>query len=318
MAIEEEPEAGIPEWVVTFGDIMSLLLTFFIMLVSMSEIKEDQLYQAMVDSLRQRFGHEMATTSLAPGKVKPRNSVLAKLASMGRARRKDTMNGGDKVKAPVGEHHTVEVIRPGQPTRGGLLVFTEGSAVLTDQHKRILQAAAQVIGGKPQKIEIRGHTSTRPLPPEGPYKTHWDLAYARCQVVMEFLVKLGIERKRMRLTAAADNEPKHIGNDPLLLKENPRVEVFMLSQLVGDLEGSGAEKQQRYSEEGAPYRGINPQPKRTCRYTHAARRSYAARLPKPCHNLYLDRCPSKQTSRPKIRPLPKSKPRGASVPYWRG
>ncbi|MCA9240906.1 MAG: flagellar motor protein MotB, partial [Planctomycetales bacterium] len=35
MAVEEEPPPGIPEWVVTFGDMMSLLLTFFIMLVSM-------------------------------------------------------------------------------------------------------------------------------------------------------------------------------------------------------------------------------------------------------------------------------------------
>ena len=56
MAIEEEAGPGIPEWVVTFGDMMSLLLTFFIMLVSMSELKEDERYQAMVESFRQQFG----------------------------------------------------------------------------------------------------------------------------------------------------------------------------------------------------------------------------------------------------------------------
>ncbi|MGI9443328.1 MAG: flagellar motor protein MotB [Rubripirellula sp.] len=33
---DEPEEMGIPEWVVTFGDMMSLLLTFFIMLVSLS------------------------------------------------------------------------------------------------------------------------------------------------------------------------------------------------------------------------------------------------------------------------------------------
>ena len=38
---EEESGGGIPEWVVTFGDMMSLLLTFFIMLVSLSEMKDD-------------------------------------------------------------------------------------------------------------------------------------------------------------------------------------------------------------------------------------------------------------------------------------
>ena len=53
---EAEDEIGIPEWVVTFGDMMSLLLTFFIMLVSLSEIKEEETYQALVNSLQRQFG----------------------------------------------------------------------------------------------------------------------------------------------------------------------------------------------------------------------------------------------------------------------
>ena len=47
MAIEEDPPAGVPEWVVTYGDMMSLLLTFFIMLVSMSKIKEEGTMRAL-------------------------------------------------------------------------------------------------------------------------------------------------------------------------------------------------------------------------------------------------------------------------------
>ena len=43
--MEEDPPMGIPEWVVTFGDMMSLLLTFFIMLVSMSEMKQEEKFQ---------------------------------------------------------------------------------------------------------------------------------------------------------------------------------------------------------------------------------------------------------------------------------
>jgi len=56
--MDDEPEEiGIPEWVVTFGDMMSLLLTFFIMLVSLSEIKEEEQYQAMTDSIQESFGY---------------------------------------------------------------------------------------------------------------------------------------------------------------------------------------------------------------------------------------------------------------------
>ena len=246
---EEEEKAGIPEWVVTFGDMMSLLLTFFIMLVSLSEIKQQEKYQAMAESFRRRFGHETAILSMIPGHTRPRNSLLDKLAVLGRARRADTLNGGDKVKAPVGDYARVQSIRPGEEaTRGGVVYFQESAAELTEEHKRILQAAAQVLGGKPQKIEIRGHTSPRPLPPDSPYDDHWDLAYDRCRKVMQFLIKLGIDPKRLRLAVAADNEPVHEGVDPRLRKENPRVEVFMLNELAGTAE----ERQQRFSDEGAP------------------------------------------------------------------
>lgn len=152
----------------------------------------------------------------------------------------------------MGKQPHVQLIRiADQVTRGGVIVFQEGSAELTEHHKRILRATAQEIGGKPQKIEIRGHTSPRPLSPDGPYKTHWDLAYARCSNVMDYLVKLGIDPRRLRLAAAADNEPKDL-DDPLLRKENPRVEIFMLNELAKDLEGTAEEKQRRFFNEGAP------------------------------------------------------------------
>jgi chemotaxis protein MotB len=251
--LEEEEKAGIPEWVVTFGDMMSLLLTFFIMLVSLSEIKQQEQYQAMAESFRRRFGHETAMLSMIPGRTKPRNALLAKLAVMGRARRADTLSGGDKVKAPVGDYARVQEIRKGeQATLGGVVYFDEGAAELTEEHKRILQATAQVIGGKPQVVEIRGHTSTRPLPPDSTYDDHWDLAYDRCRKVMQFLIKLGVNPNRMRIAQAADNEPVHSGVDPRLRKENPRVEVFMLNELAQDMAGTAEERQQRFSGEGAP------------------------------------------------------------------
>jgi len=250
---EAEEKAGIPEWVVTFGDMMSLLLTFFIMLVSMSEIKEEARYHAMAESLRRRFGHDRSMMSMIPGPTVTRNSSLDKMAVMGRARRMNTMNGGDKVKAPVGDYPKVRSIRKGEhATLGGVVDFSEGSAELTEENKRTLQTIAVQVGGKPQKIEIRGHTSTKPLPADSPYKSHWDLSYARCRNVMKFLIKIGVSPQRLRLVAAASNEPKHIRPDPLLQRENPRVEVFMLDELVQDLEGTAGEKEERFSEKQTP------------------------------------------------------------------
>ena len=239
MAVEEDPPAGVPEWVVTFGDMMSLLLTFFIMLVSMSEIKKEEQYQAMVESMRRRFGHDASKFSPIPGDARASTAKLSHLATMGRARRAHTMSGGDKTKAPVGENPRVRMIRLGEHSRlGGVVYFKESSAELTEEDKRQLQVIAGQIGGKPQKIEIRGHSSRKPLPKNSPHRDHWHLAYDRCYQTLQFLLNLGIEPQRMRLAVAGDHEPVYSGIDPVERAKNARVEVLLLDERVDDLEGS--------------------------------------------------------------------------------
>jgi len=249
MSVEEEQSGGIPEWVVTFGDMMSLLLTFFIMLVSLSEIKEEEHFQALVESFRRQFGHDSSIASLAPGNSRPRNALLAKLALLGRARRFDTHRGGDKVSAPSGDHPRVLIVRHGIPGIGTVITFPEGSPHLSEQNKEILQKEALEIGGKPQKIEIRGHTSQRPVPKDSGFRDHWDLAFARCRAAMDYLVELGIDRKRIRMTVAGANEPVSMSTDPAKWKQNPRVEIIMLGETVGEHEGTEDEKEKRFTGE---------------------------------------------------------------------
>lgn len=230
MAIEEEPEPGIPEWVVTFGDMMSLLLTFFIMLVSMSEIKQEEKFQAMLESMRRQFGHDSSVTSIVPGETTPRNSNLPTLASMGRAKRQDVMRGGNPVKAVTGETPRVQTIRPGRnATVGGVIFFEEDSANVTAENEEKLKQIAEQIVGKPQKIEIRGHTS-RKRTVKG---DHWDLSYQRCHNTMKFLIGEGIDPERIRLGAAGAHEPLNNGEDIESRKQNARVEVLMWDEAVG-------------------------------------------------------------------------------------
>lgn len=235
--MDEEPDGGtgVPEWVVTYGDMMSLLLTFFILLVSLSELKQenqDEKYQAILDSLRRRFGYNSAR-GLAPGPHIPRNSNVTKIDSAGRARRTDTMNGGADVRSLKGPAPRVRAMRQAdQLTIGGTVYFDENSSELTESQKRDLQLIALELGGKPQKVEIRGHTSGRPLTPDSPYTDQWDLAYARCHSVMEFLVSVGLKPERLRIGVVAQYEPAQLSNDPLELRKNARVEVFMLNEFM--------------------------------------------------------------------------------------
>ncbi len=191
--LQEEQQAGVPDWVVTFGDMMSLLLTFFILLFSMSEVKQEE-SAALIDAMRNQFGIGDAALPLMPSRALPINSAIARLASRGRAERIGAINAGDKVKAPEGDRRRVRAIRPGDDSlQGGVVDFPESSGELTAEAIKAIEAAAAVVKGKPQKIEVRGHTSNKPLEPDSPYRNQWDLAYARAFKVKQELIRLGVK-----------------------------------------------------------------------------------------------------------------------------
>lgn len=240
---EENDAIAIPEWVVTFGDMMSLLLTFFIMLVSLSEIKEEEMYQALVESMRQQFGYAKARDSLTPGKSRPRTTAYQVLATTGRAKQKDVARGGVPDKAPEGEEQHVRIIRPGRQTAVGTVVFFElGSTQLGDAARRGLDAVAEQIRGKPQKVEVRGHTEPEVAARAVTSTEPMDLAYSRCRVAMRYLIDHHqIDANRFRLSTAGGHEPMYTAGDAEKMSKNPRVEVFLLDETTDDLRGSELE-----------------------------------------------------------------------------
>lgn len=241
---DEDEGGGIPEWVVTFGDMMSLLLTFFIMLVSMSEIKKDEKFQATVESIRQQFGHDGSPESISPGDNHSRTSAASVLATTSRAKKKDTASGGVPTKAPVGEDERVRIIRHGESTAIGTVIFFEdGSIDLNDEAKANLDKELEQMSGKPQKIELRGHTAQQ-LGANGPDPVEaMDLGYRRARSVMSYLVeKHGIPPARIRPSTGGAWEPMYLSSDSEKLRLNPRVEVFLLDETVDQLVGTVDER----------------------------------------------------------------------------
>jgi len=115
---------------------------------------------------------------------------------------------------------------------GGRIYFSEFSAELAEPEMAKLRKAAEELAGKLQRIEIRGHTSRRPLPKDSSYRDHWDLAYDRCRKARDFLVAHGIDSTRIRLGVAGDNEPLDADGEPLPTRQNSRVEIHILGEYV--------------------------------------------------------------------------------------
>jgi chemotaxis protein MotB len=122
-----------------------------------------------------------------------------------------------------------------------MLLFSTDSVALDEKSRAHLDEIVPAMIGKPNKIEIRGHSSGRALPASGEFKSVWGLCFARCQAVMDYLRDHGIKAERMRLSQAGPYEPQSEDGGPGLPAENSRVEVYMLSEYVDDLQGPGIE-----------------------------------------------------------------------------
>jgi chemotaxis protein MotB len=125
---------------------------------------------------------------------------------------------------------------------GTIIVFPHDSAELDETAQEQLQQLALLAAGKPQKIEIRGHASRRPLPPESHYNDVWQLSYARCVAVMAYLEQQGIAPERLRLSQAGAGEPFSVLPDTHRQALDSRVEIFLLAEFIGGPKGSGEEK----------------------------------------------------------------------------
>jgi chemotaxis protein MotB len=224
-------EEGLPEWVMSYADMITILMAFFVVMYAMAgrdQSKEEAVFRALREQFRPLLP---SAAALGPGPYVHRKSPLAQLAPL--KTNKNTQGKSSGSDASAAERSKVHALRPGeQAAVGALIQFPEASADIGVQQKKQIEIAAREVSGKPQRVEIRGHTSRRPVPPGAPYRDNWDLAYQRCRAVMHQLIAEGIDPKRIRLGVAADNEPLPGSDDSLALHQSSRVAVTILNEPV--------------------------------------------------------------------------------------
>ena len=202
---KKAPE-GAPDWMVTYGDMMTLLFCFFVILVSMSEIKSDQKFMDVVESIKRAFGYR-GGIGFVPGEVAPNNTHDRKMSEL--IMRKFQLQKGKTVEEGIeGANPSVRDIREGQEyTLGGRVSFEPGRAKLLDTAKVHLAEFAEVVRGMNTRIRVRGYAARKSLEQIKPFRYLDELSYARDIAVKEYLIEQGIREQRITVEACGDNEP---------------------------------------------------------------------------------------------------------------
>jgi chemotaxis protein MotB len=119
-----------------------------------------------------------------------------------------------------------------------IINFDEASASLPELGQQRLKDLLPALVGKRHKIELRAHSTRRPLPKESQFRDHWQLCYDRSLAVMNFLILNGVEPERVRLSQSAAYEPLTSRLESAWQDENNCVEVFLLSEVAATEPGA--------------------------------------------------------------------------------
>ena len=234
--VEEKPD-GAPEWMVSYADMITIMMSFFVIMFALAagqaaKGKANQKQQAAMESLQYRFGPKYQPFS--NWGVNPGNSLIPSAGKAGTGKRVIVANTEEgTIRALKQERARIRIAGQGERiVIGGVVFFNESSLDLAQKQKNWLQTIASEMVGKPQQVEIVGHSSTRPLPSGSPYKDRWDLTYARCRHAAQMLGTMKIDPSRIRITVMPTNEMPPPADRPASQSEESRIDVYLTDKFA--------------------------------------------------------------------------------------
>ncbi|MGA1599276.1 MAG: OmpA/MotB family protein [bacterium] len=211
MINEDDCEVCVPfdqEWIFTYGDLVTLLMCFFVLLFSMCKMDVEKIDQ-ISDSLK----------TMPPGSpfvFSGRSSNLEKAAQ-----ELEQLDMPDDVNVNAGKDG-VEV------TFSKIVAFDLGSTELKKEAREAIDLALPVIGSLPNDIMISGHTDETDANPKFP--SNWELSIARAGVIATYLQSKEIPKSRIQVAGFGDSRPRFFPDTPYKRGLNRRVEIVLLPE----------------------------------------------------------------------------------------
>lgn len=234
----EEVGGGIGEWVVTYGDMVTLLLCFFVALFDTSEADVVQT-EMLISSLNNvGIGGSTGGNTLSPGKLAELGNTIASLPSMEKGKYLGTaMKKAVSLFQPEVKSNKVRV----SSNERGIVIslasdafFRPASAQINIEETRdLLVKLAGLLSSdelKGRKFAIEGHTDSSPVDPAGPWESNWELSAARAINTLHYLSDFGVEERRFRVAGFADTIPLSSNDTEEGRAYNRRIDVIILDE----------------------------------------------------------------------------------------
>lgn len=232
-----------PEWLAAFGDLMSLLLCFFVLLLSMSSMDAKKVSEAI--------GSLAGAMSVLEGGIQTEVSKKLQQSASPMEAVEETAEEVNRVAQAIREANEMQDIGQGagptvslQEAQDGFaielpasLLFKPGSATIQNNDMLLfLKRIALIVSELPNEtvVSVRGHTDNQGPAIKSPYKDNWELSAARAISVLQELVLDGVDPKRISAAGYAEFSPRATNATESGREQNRRVEIHFIGGSLKD------------------------------------------------------------------------------------
>lgn len=249
---QHEEHANHEAWAIPYGDLVTLLLAFFVVMYAVSSVNEGK-YRVMADAMSVAFGGQAATLTPielgdAPRSGSPldaadaspvRNPRLQPLFDMP-AVQATTAGAGDlaaigarieRALAPLVTQGLVTVRRSHTHLEVEIqsdLLFASGSAQPGDAARSAIAQLAQALRGEPNAIRVEGYTDDVPIR-TAQFRSNWELSAARAASVVHALGEGGVDEARLAVVGYGEHRPVADNAAAAGRDRNRRVQLVILA-----------------------------------------------------------------------------------------
>ncbi|OPY79031.1 MAG: Motility protein B [Syntrophorhabdus sp. PtaU1.Bin153] len=224
----EEDHENAERWLLTYSDLITLLLAFFIMMYVFSK-RDAQKYEEVASHLRAIFtgGTGLAgkgsVTATSPIEMASRGASSGDIKRQLESELLDTNReqGGNKNISVLSDERGI-VIRVLDKT-----FFDEGKADLKEGAKNALDKIVPIIKKVDNHVRIEGHTDNVPICTQE-FKSNWELSVRRATEVVRYLLeKHNLPPERISATGYAEYRPVADNDTPKNRALNRRIEIII-------------------------------------------------------------------------------------------
>lgn len=204
--IRRPDEENVDAWLMTYADMITLILCFFAILLSISVPKREQ-FKYMSQNVSETFSPAQNAIYVTPHyKNEPDEVTDVAVTHKPREEKEDAK------KPDIKPGDRLSVIDMNSAS-----FFANGAATLSPDGMKVLDGVIEKIQGAEflnYSVTIEGHTDDVPIN-TAQFPSNWELSTARAAAVARYFIAQGVSARRIRASGYADTFPKVPNRDPL-------------------------------------------------------------------------------------------------------